>query len=85
MRKSNRINNTNSFNNTNYLIRGKKNKNLKENLKKTIGSSSIITKGNSQPCYLTSCWQNFMTINTKQKLDNYKKNNALKPNRKGFG
>ena len=35
--KSNRINNTNSFNNTNYLIRGKKNKNLKEkekNLKK---------------------------------------------------
>ena len=51
--KSNRINNTNSFNNTNYLIRGKKKykkfQRKRKNLKKTLGSFSIITEGNSQP------------------------------------
>ena len=53
VRKSNRINNTNSFNNTNYLIRGKKKykkfQRKRKNLKKTLGSFSIITEGNSQP------------------------------------
>ena len=87
MGKSNRINNTNSFNNTNYLIRGKKNKNLKEkekNLKKTIGSSSIITKGNSQSRNFTSHRQTFMTINTNQKPDKYEPIKAVVPIMKGF-
>ena len=85
-RKSERINNNKAFNNKDLYKEKKIIKNFKKKKNNnTLGSFSIISKGNSQPCHLTSCRQNFMTINTKQKLDNYKKNNALKPNRKRFG
>ena len=83
VRKPNRINKNNS-NNKNNLYKEKEN-NFHEKDQKAIGSSSIISKGNSQPYNLTSYRQNFMTINTKQKLENFKKNRALKPNAKGFG
>ena len=84
--KSDCINNTYSFNNTNYLIREKKYiKYLKEkSKKKTIGSSSIITKGNSQSHNLTSLRQTFMTINTNWKPDKYQLIKAVSPIMKGF-
>ena len=63
VRKPNRINNTNSLNNTN-IYKGDVKKIYKEKRLKTIGSSSIITKGNSQSRNLTSLRQTFTTINT---------------------
>ena len=51
---------------------------------KTIGSSSIITKGNSQSHNLTSLRQTFMTINTNWKPDKYQLIKAVSPIMKGF-
>jgi hypothetical protein len=51
---------------------------------KTIGSSSIITKGNSQSRDFTSHRQTFMTINTNQKPDKYEPIKAVVPIMKGF-
>ena len=83
VRKPNRINNTNSLNNTN-IYKGDVKKIYKEKRLKTIGSSSIITKGNSQPYCFTSRRKTFMAINTNQKPDKYEPIKAVVPIMKGF-